>query len=195
LVDSAQAGSDSDTPSCGAEQAPGEGGDAARIDGDGAAPYGSLPAFASGPPPARRPLKPTVLVGTRNGLRIFWEMSVAMVPAYFLALMLEQTGAIAALSDISAPLMGWLGLPGSAALPILLGCLLNLYAAIGAMSALPLATEQITVLAVLLLISHSLIVEGAVVQKAGMNGLAFSLLRLVAGFAAGAVVNQLWGLL
>jgi hypothetical protein len=90
--------------------------------------------------------------------------------------------------------MGWLGLPGSAALPILLGCLLNLYAAIGAMTALALTPDQITVLAVLLLISHNLIVEGAVVQKAGMNGLAFSLLRLVAGFLAGAVVNLLLGL-
>jgi Fe2+ transport system protein B len=154
-----------------------------------------LPAFAGGPPPARRPLKPTILTGTRNGLRTFWEMSAAMVPAYFFALLLEKVGAISALSTLAEPLMGWLGLPGSAALPILLGCLLNLYAAIGAMSALALTPEQITVLAVLLLISHNLIVEGAVVQKAGMNGLAFSLLRLVAGFSAGAVVNLLMGLL
>jgi Fe2+ transport system protein B len=160
---------------------------------DGAVPD-LLPAFAGAPPP-RRPFKPTLLTGTRNGLRTFWEMSVAMVPAYFFALLLEEVGAISALSTLAEPLMGWLGLPGSAALPIILGCLLNLYAAIGAMSALALTPEQITVLAVLLLISHNLIVEGAVVQKAGMNGVAFSLLRLVAGFSAGAVVNLLMGLL
>jgi Fe2+ transport system protein B len=158
------------------------------------APGDLSPAFA-GVPPARRPLKPALGTGARNGLRTFWEMSAAMVPAYFFALLLEKVGAIAALSSLAEPVMGWLGLPGSAALPILLGCLLNLYAAIGAMTALVLTPEQITVLAVLLLISHNLIVEGAVVQKAGMNGLAFSLLRLVAGFSAGAVVNLLMGLL
>jgi Fe2+ transport system protein B len=179
-----------DTPAHAAGSPAGDGGVGA---GQATDPPGT-PAFA-GAPPARRALKPAVLTGTRNGLRTFWEMSAAMVPAYFFALLLEKVGAIAALSSLAEPVMGWLGLPGSAALPILLGCLLNLYAAIGAMTALALTPEQITVLAVLLLISHNLIVEGAVVQKAGMNGLAFSLLRLVAGFSAGAVVNLLMGLL
>ncbi len=152
-----------------------------------------LPAFASGPPPPRRPFKPTLIAGTKSGVRMFWEMSVVMVPAYFFALLLDEVGAIEVLSRLAEPVMGVLGLPGSAALPLVLGCLLNVYATIGAMSALTLTPDQITVLAVVVLISHSLIVEGAVVQKAGMNGLAFSLLRLVAGFAAGMVLNVILG--
>lgn len=46
-----------------------------------------------------------------------------------------------------------------------------------------------------MLISHNLIVEGAVVHKAGMNGIFFSLLRLAAGLTAGIVVNLLFGVL
>lgn len=145
--------------------------------------------------PSGRPLGQAVLAGGRTGLRTFWDMAVVMVPAYFLALLLEYTGAITALSDLAEPLMGILGLPGSAALPLLLGFLLNLYAAIGAMQALPLSGDQITVLALVLLISHNLIVEGAVVQRAGMSGLLFSLLRMLAGFSAGAVVHLLLELL
>lgn len=145
--------------------------------------------------PGPRPLGPALLSGTRIGVRTFAEMALAMVPAYFVALLLEQLGVIGVLSDWAAPVMKLMGLPGSAALPLVLACLLNLYAAVGAMQALPLTGEQITVLAIVMLISHNLLVEGAVVQKAGMNGMLFSLLRLAAGLAAGVVVNLLYGVL
>lgn len=142
-----------------------------------------------------RPLREALVGGTRTGLRTFAEMALAMVPAYFAALLLDELGFIALLGAWAEPVMGVLGLPGSAALPLVLACLLNLYAAVGAMQALPLSGEQITVLAVVMLISHNLIVEGAVVQKAGMNGVFFSLLRLAAGLVAGIVLNLLFGLL
>jgi len=142
-----------------------------------------------------RPLRPALLAGTRIGVRTFAEMALAMVPAYFAALLLEKLGVIDVLSDWAEPVMGVMGLPGSAALPLVLACLLNIYAAIGAMQALPLSGEQITVLAIVILISHNLIVEGAVVHKAGMNGVFFSLLRLAAGLTAGIIVNLLFGIL
>lgn len=128
-------------------------------------------------------------------MRTVWEMAVVMVPAYFVALLLERLGVLDQLAVYAGPVMHVLGLPGSAALPLVLGCLLNLYAAVGAIAAIPLTGEQITVLALVLLISHNLIVEGAVVQKAGMNGVLFSLLRFTAGIAAGAIVYQLMRLL
>ena len=39
-------------------------------------------------------------------------------------------------------------------------------------------------LAIAILIGHNLVVEGAVLHKAGMNGFAFGALRIVAGLAA-----------
>jgi len=50
------------------------------------------------------------------------------------------------------------------------------------------------VLAIAILIGHNLLVEGAVLHKAGANGFAFSALRVVAGLIAAAVANLLMGL-
>ena len=90
--------------------------------------------------------------------------------------------------------MSLLGLPGDAAVPLVVGYVLNIYAAVGSMQALDLTAPQITVLAIAILIGHNLIVEGAVLHKAGMNGVAFGALRVVAGLAAAAVANLLMGL-
>jgi hypothetical protein len=89
--------------------------------------------------------------------------------------------------------MSVLGLPGEAAVPLVVGYVLNIYAAVGAMEALSLSSTQITVLAVAMLIGHNLIVEGAVLYRAGMNGLAFGVLRALVGLAAAAVANLLMG--
>jgi hypothetical protein len=52
----------------------------------------------------------------------------------------------------------------------------------------------VTVLAIASLIGHNLLVEGAVLRKTGMNGVAFGFLRAASGLAAAAVANLLMGL-
>ena len=89
------------------------------------------------------------------------------------------------------PVMRPLGLPGSATVPLVVGYIMNIYAAAGAMTALHLTGQQITVLALAILIGHNLIVEGAVLRKAGMSGTAFGVLRVVAGLAAAGLANLL----
>ncbi len=116
-----------------------------------------------------------------------------MIPAYGIALVLEELGVIEVLARVAAPVMSLLGLPGEAAVPLVVGWVLNIYAAVGAMEALSLSATQITVLAVAMLIGHNLLVEGAVLYRAGMNGLAFGVLRALAGLAAAAVANLLMG--
>ena len=136
-----------------------------------------------------------VAAGARSGLATFLTMAKVMVPALLAAIILERAGAIDALARVTAPAMHLLGLPGSAALPLIVAWILNLYAAIGAMTPLGLTPHEITVLAVAMLIGHNLIVEGAVTQRAGMNGVAFGILRALAGLLAAAIVNQLMLLL
>jgi spore maturation protein SpmB len=144
------------------------------------------------PPAERLPqLRRDVLVGARSGLETFWDLAKVMVPALLGALILQKVGAIDALARVAAPVMHLVGLPGSAAVPLVVGWVLNIYAAIGSMQPLGLTPHEITVLAVAVLIGHNLIVEGAVVQKAGMNGVAFSVLRAVAGLLAAGIANQL----
>jgi hypothetical protein len=129
--------------------------------------------------------------GIRSGLETFWSLAKAMIPAYALALVLQKLGVITALAHVAQPVMSLMGLPGSAAVPLVLGYVLNVYAAIGAMTALHLSAQQITVLALAILIGHNLLVEGAVLRKAGMSGLGFGVLRAVSGLLAAAVANLL----
>ncbi|HET6474539.1 MAG TPA: nucleoside recognition domain-containing protein [Thermoleophilia bacterium] len=133
-------------------------------------------------------------IGVVAGLQTFWDLTKVMIPAYGITLALEQLGVIGRLANAARPLMEALGLPGDAAVPLVVGYVLNIYAAVGSMQALDLTARQVTVLAVAILIGHNLVVEGAVLHKAGMNGFVFGALRVVAGLAAAIVANQLMGL-
>jgi hypothetical protein len=162
---------------------------------DNDAPGSPDTAPASGAPsgPGAR-FKRDLAIGLKTGLQTFWELARVMIPAYGATLVLERLGVIEWLARAARPLMSLLGLPGDAAAPLIVGYALNIYAAVGSMQALDLSARQITVLAIAILIGHNLIVEGAVLHKAGMNGFAFGALRIVAGLAAAAVANLLMGL-
>jgi hypothetical protein len=142
----------------------------------------------------RQRLRRDLRAGLRAGLVTFWELARVMVPAYGITLVLQYVGAIDWLARAARPLMSLLGLPGDAALPLVVGYVLNIYAAVGSMKALHLAPQQIVVLALAILIGHNLIVEGAVLQRSGMNAFAFGALRVVAGLAAAALAHLLMGL-
>ncbi|HOT23307.1 MAG TPA: hypothetical protein PLB30_01965 [Thermoleophilia bacterium] len=173
-------------PSAGAAAAEGTAPEAAAAEGTRPGPAA---ASAGRWAEARR----DVVRGLKTGLATFWQLARFMVPAYFLALVLERVGAIEALAGAASPVMSLLGLPGEAALPLVIGYILNIYAAVGAMQALSLSASQVTVLAIAILIGHNLLVEGAVLQRAGSNGFAFGVLRAVAGLAAAALANLLMG--
>ncbi len=149
---------------------------------------------AAEPPGLRERLRRDIRLGLRSGLQTFWELARVMIPAYGATLVLERFGVIEWLAAAARPLMTLLGLPGDAAVPLIVGYVLNIYAAVGSMQALDLDATQITVLALAILIGHNLIVEGAVLHKAGMNAVAFGALRVVAGLAAAGVANLLMGL-
>jgi hypothetical protein len=144
--------------------------------------------------PAKERFMRDLRAGLRAGLQTFWELARVMVPAYGITLVLRYVGAIDWLARAARPLMSLLGLPGDAALPLVVGYVLNIYAAVGSMQALHLSTQQVIVLALAVLIGHNLIVEGAVLQRSGMNAFAFGALRVVAGLSAAALAHLLMGL-
>lgn len=155
--------------------------DRSEITPQGAEPHQSL----------RETLRRDLVAGVRSGLVTFVTLARVMLPAYAAALVLQKLRVIDALARVAHPVMKLMGLPGGAAVPLVVGYVLNIYAAIGTMAVLHLNGRQITVLALAILTGHNLLVEGAVLQKAGMNGTAFSLLRLFAGLVAAAIANLL----
>ena len=67
-----------------------------------------------------------------------------------------------------------------ATLPLLIGMLTNIYGGIAAMSVLPFSHDQMTLMAIFLLIAHNLIQEGVIQAKSGIHPLKATVFRLVA---------------
>lgn len=134
----------------------------------------------------------TIKNGLQKGFKTTWQLSKIVLPVYIGVTVLGQTPAMGWLARLAQPVMGLLGLPGQAATVWVLGNVLNVYAAIGAMAALSLNTREITVLALVVLISHNLFVETAVSKKTGIKVTSLVCIRLVGGFLAGIILNTVW---
>ena len=125
-------------------------------------------------------LKEGLLAGFRKGWSGFiWIMKI-LVPISLLTVVLAWSGWIEKLDFLVQPLMNWLRLPAMAALPLLIGVFTGIYGGIAAMVVLPFTKEQLTLMAIFLLIAHNLIQEGIIQGKSGLHPLKATLFRLVA---------------
>ncbi len=107
-------------------------------------------------------------------------MMKIILPVSFLTAVLAWTGWLGSVDFLLAPLMGFLGLPAVAALPILIGGLTGIYGGIAAMAVLPFTVAEMTLLANFLLISHNLIQEGVIQARSGLNPIKATLFRILA---------------
>jgi hypothetical protein len=132
----------------------------------------------------------SVKTGFKKGLETTWLLAKVMVPVYVLVTILKHTPIIDWIAVLFAPIMGIFGLPGEAAIVLVLGNVLNLYAAIGALGAIELSTMQITILAMMLSFSHSLLVETAVIKKLGFKVSHNFIIRMGLAIIAGVVMGR-----
>lgn len=131
--------------------------------------------------------------GLWSGLRTAWALGLVVFPVTFAVSVLRHTPLYGAMLSWLAPAMGLFGLPEEAAVPLVLGNLLNLYAAIGAMLAMELTVKQVFTLALMLSFSHGLPVEAAVCRRVGVSVALVVGFRVALAVAAGVAVNALWG--
>jgi len=132
----------------------------------------------------------SVKTGFKKGLETTWLLAKVMVPVYVLVTILKHTPIIDWIAVLFAPIMGLFGLPGEAAIVLVLGNVLNLYAAIGALGAIELSTMQITIIAMMLSFSHSLLVETAVIKKLGFKVSHNLIIRMGLAVIAGIVMGR-----
>jgi hypothetical protein len=112
-----------------------------------------------------------------------WILKI-LVPISFFTALLEYSGWTHTLVAWLKPVMGWLSLPPEAALPIITGLLIGIYGGIGVMATLPLTADQMTLIAVFLLIAHNLIQEGVIQGNSGIHILKITVARLLVAVAA-----------
>jgi Fe2+ transport system protein B len=131
--------------------------------------------------------------GAIKGWRGFVWMLKIILPVSLATFLLDFSGWIHRLDGIMEPLMGAIHLPAMAALPLLAGMLTGIYGAIAAMSILPFTADQMTLMAVFLLIAHSLIQEGLVQHQSGCSAWLATLVRLTAAVLTVFVLGWILG--
>lgn len=134
------------------------------------------------------------MTGIKRGLGVFAHLAAIMIPVYIFVAILKRTPLFDYLGDLFSPLMKYFGLPGEAALALVTGMIVNLYAAAAVIADLRLDTRQVTIIALILGISHSQIMETAIVTKMKGRPFLVTSLRLSISIIAGIILNLVWPL-
>ena len=138
-------------------------------------------------------LKSGALVGVKKGWSSFVWICKITIPISLLVTLLHWTGWLDKLDVVMGPLMSLINLPPAAALPILSGIFLTPYATIAAMAVLPFTIEQMTLISIFTLICHSLIMEGIIQHKSGLNAIKATLFRIIIASLTVFIASQFFG--
>ncbi len=103
-----------------------------------------------------------------------------ILPISLLTFLVDYAGWLSHLDGLLEPLMGLIHLPAAAALPLIVGLLTGIYGALAVMSVLPFTNDQLLLIAVFLLIAHSLVQEGLIQRQSGCPAWLATAVRLVA---------------
>lgn len=141
----------------------------------------------------RTQAKNGLIAGLKKGAGSFIWMCQIIIPVSFLVTLLQWSGWLERLDFLLNPLMSLLNLPPEAALPIITGMLINLYAVIAIITVLPFSIEQMTLIAIFNLIAHALIIEGIIQHRSGLNFTKSPLLRIGAAVVTVLIVSQFLG--
>lgn len=136
-------------------------------------------------------LRKSVLLGLRNGWNGFVWMMKIIIPISFCTELLAWSGWLQKADVFFRPFMKLLGLPAMAAYPLLVGATTGIYGGIAVMVALPFTKEEMTLMALFLLVAHNLVQEGIVQGKSGINPWKATFIRLFAAALTVAVLAPL----
>ncbi len=132
------------------------------------------------------------LSGCKRGFFIGFRLLKIIVPFYIGFGLIKDTYIFTYISNLLSPFMHLFGLPGSAASIIVVGNFITIYGACGMAATLSLSWKQITILGVMIGISHQIIVEGFVLREAGTNYIPITLVRVIVSFFGGYIFNLIW---
>ncbi|WP_347548810.1 nucleoside recognition domain-containing protein [Pseudalkalibacillus hwajinpoensis] len=134
----------------------------------------------------------TLRRGLKAGFQTTWELGKIIFPITLAVTILRYTPVLEWIIGIIEPVMKWLGLSGEAAIPLVIGNFLNLYAGIGAILTLDLSVKEVFILAVMLSFSHNLLIESGVAAKVGVKLWVILTVRIGLAFLSAFVINLVW---
>lgn len=130
--------------------------------------------------------------GLMVGLKTTWTLGKIIFPVTLIVALLQYTPVLPWVIKLITPLMNLIGLSGDAAIPLVLGNFLNLYAGIGAILTLDLTVKEVFIIAVMLSFSHNMLIESSVALKVGVKLWIILAVRLGLAFLSAIVINLVW---
>ena len=107
--------------------------------------------------------------GILSGFKTTWVLGKVIFPITFIITLLGFTPVLQKIVDFISPVMKVFGLPGEAAVPLVLGNFLNLYAGIGGILSLDLTVKEVFIIAVMLSFAHNIFIETSVALSVGVR--------------------------
>ncbi|SIS43224.1 nucleoside recognition domain-containing protein [Salimicrobium flavidum] len=130
--------------------------------------------------------------GLKQGATLTWSLGKIIFPITLIMTILQYTPIFPWMMDKISPLMSALGLSAEAAVPLVIGNFLNLYAGIAAIISFDFAVKEVFIMAVMLSFSHNLILESAVAKKVGVSWWFVVGLRLSLAIFSAWLINAFW---
>lgn len=121
---------------------------------------------------------------------IWWLLKI-ILPISLAVSLLQYWGIIAYMAGFLSPAFSLIGLPGESAIVFISSLFLTLYAPIAIIATLALDMREITILALMCLISHNLFVESAIQKRTGSSAVRMFVMRFVTSFVAAYFLNLL----
>ena len=125
----------------------------------------------------------------RNALKTALWIIRIIIPVSFVVTLLDFYDVIEWISAYTAPLFQIIGLQGNAAIVYFSSLFLPLYAPIAIIATLPLTLREITILALMCLITHNLPIECAVQRRSGTPFWQTLVIRLTFSILGGILLN------
>ena len=130
-----------------------------------------------------------------TGSTYFFLLKI-MIPISIIVKILQELGAIEIIGENLSPAMGIVGLPGDFGLVLATAMITNIYGSLIVFFQLSLqntySVAQVTILACMMLIAHTLPVEARVAQKAGVRLWYTLSLRILGAFVFGIILNLIF---
>ncbi len=124
----------------------------------------------------------------KAGKTIWWLLKI-ILPISLAVSLLQYWGIIAYMASFLSPAFSLIGLPGESAIVFISSLFLTLYAPIAIIATLALDMREITILALMCLISHNLFVESAIQKKTGSSAVVMFVMRFITSFVAAYFLN------
>src|SRR5699024_2914198 len=137
-------------------------------------------------------LKNTFWRGVKQGAGLSWTLGKIVFPITIAVTILQYTPILPWFIELVAPLMKLIGLPGEAAMPLVLGNALNLYAAIGAIVSFEFTVKEVFIMAMMLSFSHNLFIESALASRVGVSWWLISGIRIGLALISAITINLVW---